>query len=78
LVRAIERTQVYFHFVLAAAEDGRAAARAEVSTRVVVCFAFDRYGICRKYRGRMKERSVMLAAVEAMTDADPIWTTGRH
>ncbi len=31
-----------------------------------------------EHRGRMKERSVMLAAVEAVTDADPVRESRRH
>jgi hypothetical protein len=45
----------------------------ERSSGVVACFAVDRHGILRENGGRVKKRAMMLAAVEAVTKADPIW-----
>ena len=44
---------------------------------VVARFAVDRHRLRGKYRGGVKKRSVMLAAIEAMTKADTVWTAGR-
>lgn len=47
---------------------------AEEAVTIVACFTADRYRIPRKYRGRMKKRPVVLAAIEAVTKPDPIRT----
>ena len=45
---------------------------------VVACFAFDRHRILREYSGSMKKRPMMLAAVETVAKADPVWASRRH
>src|SRR5262249_49774225 len=45
---------------------------------VVAGFALDRHRILREHRGSVKESSMMLAAVETVTEADPVWEARRH
>src|SRR3546814_15864472 len=39
---------------------------------------FDRHRIPREYRGSVKKGPMMLAAVETVTKADPVWKSRRH
>src|SRR3546814_6687567 len=39
---------------------------------------FDRHRILREYRGSVKKGPMMLAAVETVTKADPVWKSRRH
>ena len=78
LIWGIQRSEVHFDFVCAASEDGRAAAGAEKPPGVVACFALDRHRILREHRGSVKKGSMMLAAVETVTNADPVWGSRRH
>ena len=78
LVRCIEGSQIHLGFISATAENRRAAAGAEMPPRIVACFAIDRHRILRENRGSVKERAVMLAAVETMAKADPVWTSRDH
>src|SRR5438552_9308821 len=78
LVRGIQGSQIHFDFVCAASENGRAAAGTEKPPGVVVCFAVDRHRILREHRGSVKKRPMMLAAVETVTKADPVWESRRH
>jgi hypothetical protein len=73
LVGGIQRSQVHFDFICAASENGRTAAGAEKPPCIASCFAIDRHRILWEYGGRMEKRPMMLAAVEAMTNADPVW-----
>ena len=57
----------------AACENGRAAAGTEKPPGVVACFAIDRHRILREHRGSVKKGPMMLAAVETVTKADPVW-----
>src|SRR5690606_36734180 len=72
LVGCVERAEVDFHFVAAAAEDRRAAAGAEMSPGIGVRLALDRHRILREYRGGVEKRAMVLAAVEAVAEADPV------
>src|SRR5690606_40953570 len=45
---------------------------------VVTCFAINGHRILRIHRSRVKQRPVMLSAIEAVTDADPVRKPGRH
>src|SRR5438105_5092020 len=78
LVRGIQGSQVHFDFVGGACENGRAAAGTEKPSRVVACFAIDRHRILREHRGSVKKGPMMLAAVETVTNADPVWDARRH
>ncbi len=78
LVRGVQGSYVHFDFVCAASENGRAAAGTEKPAGVVACFAIDRHRILREYRGSVKKSSMVLAAVETVTNADPVWASGRH
>src|SRR5688572_15143295 len=78
LVRGIQGPQVHFDFVGGACENGRAAAGTEKPPGVVACFAIDRHRILREHRGSVKKGPMMLAAVETVTKADPVWESRRH
>jgi hypothetical protein len=52
--------------------------RTKTPAAIVACFTFDRYRITREYRGSMKKRAMVLAAIEAMAESDPIWQPRRH
>src|SRR6266446_1021632 len=78
LVRGIQGSQVHFDFVCGARENGRAAAGTEKPPGVVACFAIDRHRILREHRGSVKKGPMMLAAVETVTKADPVWESRRH
>lgn len=78
LVGSVQGSEVHFDFVRRASENGRSAARAEKSPGIVACFSIDRHRILRKYRGSVKKRPVMLAAVETVAKADPVWSSRRH
>src|SRR5919201_6872966 len=78
LVRSVQGSEVHFDFVCAACENGGAAAGTERPPEVVACFAVDRHRILREYRGSVKEGPMMLAAVETVTNADPVWESRRH
>src|SRR5437763_6596768 len=78
LVRGIQGSEVHFDFVCGACENGRAAAGTEKPPGVVACFAIDRHRILREHRGSVKKGPVMLATVETVTKADPVWESRRH
>src|SRR5688572_26133756 len=78
LVRGIERSEVHFDFVCGACENGRAAAGTEKPPGVVACFAIDRHCILGEHGGSVKKGAMMLAAVETVTKADPVWESRRH
>src|SRR6478752_7354404 len=78
LVRGIQGSQVHFDFVCGARENRRAAAGTEKPLGVLACFAIDRHRILREHRGSVKECPMMLAAVETVTEADPVWASRRH
>lgn len=78
LVRGIEGAEMHFDFAGAAREDRRAAARTEMPPGVVACLARDGHRLGGKYRRRVEERPMMLAAVEAVTDAHPVGASPRH
>src|SRR4029450_12108018 len=71
-------SQVYFDFVCGASEDSGAAARTEKPPGVLPCFAIDRHRILREHRGSGKKGAMMLAAVETVTNADPVWPSRCH
>src|SRR6185437_15170653 len=77
LVRRVQRSQVHFDFVRGSSKNGRAAARTKKPAGVVACLAFDRHRVLREHGGSVKERAVMLAAVETMAKADPVWQSRR-
>src|SRR5688572_7645901 len=78
LVRGIQGPYADFDFVCAACENGGAAAGTEKPPGVVACFAIDRHRILREHRGSVKKGPMMLAAVETVTKADPVWESRRH
>ncbi|SJM28405.1 hypothetical protein BQ8482_110335 [Mesorhizobium delmotii] len=78
MVRGVQGSQVHFNFVCGASENGRAAAGTEKPPGVVACLAFDRHRILGEHRGSVKKGPMMLAAVETMTNADPVWESRRH
>src|SRR5688572_18276194 len=78
LVRGIQGPYADFDFVCAACENGGAAAGTEKPPGVVACFAIDRHRILREHRGSVKKGPMMLAAVETVTKADPVWGPRRH
>src|SRR3954468_6787389 len=57
---------------------GGAAAGTEEPPGVVACLALDRHRILREHRGSVKQGPMMLAAVETVTKADPVWQPRRH
>ena len=77
MVRGIQGSQVHFDFVGGARENGRAAAGTEKPPGIVACFAIDRHRAFREDRGSVKKGAVMLAAVEAVAKADPVWPSRR-
>src|SRR6266498_2997315 len=78
LVRGIQGPQVHFDFVGGACENGRAATGTEKPPGIVACFAIDRHRILREHRGSVKKGPMMLAAIETVTKADPVWESRRH
>jgi hypothetical protein len=78
LVRGIQGPEVHFDFVVAPAENGRTAAGTEKPPGEIARFTLDRHRILREYRGSMKKSSMMLAAVETVTNADAVWASRRH
>src|SRR5215218_4612759 len=78
LVRGFQRPQVHFDFVCAACENGGAAAGTEEPPDVVARFAVDRHRILREHGGSVEKGPMMLAAVETVTNADPVWESRRH
>jgi len=78
LVRGIQRSQVHFDLVCGARENGRAAAGTEKPPGVIACFAIDRYRILREHGGSVKKGAMVLAAVETVTKADPVWESRRR
>src|SRR5204863_9499277 len=78
LVRGIQGSQVHSDLVSAASENGRAAAGTEKPPGVVAGFAIDRHRLLGEHRGSVKKRPMMLAAVETVTKADPVWASRRH
>jgi len=78
LIRGVQGAQVHFNLVCAARENRRAAARTEEPARVITRFTFDRHRVLRKDRGSVKQRPMMLAAVEAVTNADPVGEPRGH
>ena len=72
LIGGIQGSQVHFDFVGAAGENRRAAAGTEKPPGVVACFTSDRHRILGEHRGSVKQRPMMLAAVETVAKADPV------
>src|SRR5690606_17624078 len=75
LVRRIQRTEVHLDFIAALGEYRRAAARAEVAPRVVMRFPLDGHRLLREHCRSKEQRTMVLAAVEAMANPDPIRPT---
>src|SRR5579872_4769032 len=69
---------MHFDFVRGASENGRAATGTEKPPGVVARFAIDGHRILREHSGRVKKGAMMLAAVETVTHADPVWASRRH
>src|SRR5919197_2412460 len=78
LVGSIQGSHAHFDFVCAACENGGAAAGTEKPPDVVACFAIDRHRILREHRGSVKKGPRVLAAVETVTNADPVWESRSH
>ncbi|CCV03991.1 hypothetical protein MESS2_1170004 [Mesorhizobium metallidurans STM 2683] len=78
LAGRIQGSQVHFDFVRAACKNRRAAAGTEKTPGVVACFAIDRHRILRKHRGSVEKGAMMLAAVETVANANPVWESRRH
>src|SRR4051812_17930630 len=78
LVGRVQRAEVHFDLVFAACEHRRAATGTEEPPAVVPRFTLDGDRVLRKYCGGVKQRTVMLAAVEAVTDADSVRESRRH
>src|SRR5690606_35440359 len=74
LIGGIQASQMHFDLILAARKNGRAAARAEEAPPVLARFAFDRHRAFRKDRRRTEDRTMVLAAVETVTNANSIGT----
>ena len=72
LVRGVQASQVDFDFVVAASENGRAAPGTEKPPGIFACLALDRHRILREDAGTVKKGPMMLAAVETVTEADPV------
>ena len=72
MIRRIEGSLVHLDLIPGTAEQRRAAARAEVAAGIFARLTIDRHGILRKDRGSVKQRTMMLAAIEAVTDAHAI------
>ncbi len=64
--------------VAALRKDGRAATRAEESSLIVADLADNANRFFWKYGGGVKQRPVMFAAIEAVTQADPIGPARRR
>jgi hypothetical protein len=77
LVRRVERSQIHDDLLVAAREQWRPTSRAEMPPFEIARFALDDNRVPRKDCGRVKQRAVVLAAVEAMTDADAIRASRR-
>ncbi|CAH2397193.1 conserved hypothetical protein [Mesorhizobium ventifaucium] len=78
LVRGVQASQVHFDLVCGASENCRAATGTEKPPGVVARLAFNRHRILGEHRRSVKKRPMMLAAVETMTNADPVWEPRRH
>jgi hypothetical protein len=78
LVRGIQRSEVHLDFVCGASKDRRATTGTEKPPGIVAGFAVDRHRIPREHGGCVKKGSMMLAAIEAVAKADPVWPTRRH
>src|SRR5690348_15625040 len=78
LVGGVERAEAHLDLVAAAAEHRRAAVGAEVATTIVTRLAFGCHGVGGKDRGGVEQRSGVLAAVEAVAQADAIRLTRRQ
>jgi hypothetical protein len=59
-------------------EHGRAAAGTKESSGIVARLTFDGDRVVCKDRRSAEKRAVMLAAVETVTDADPVWAADCH
>lgn len=78
LVRGIEGSEVHFDFIGAAPENRRSAAGAEDPPRVVPGFTLDRHRVLREDSGRVEQRAMVLAAIEAMANARAVRASRRH
>jgi hypothetical protein len=78
LIGSIKGSQVHFDFVRTASENRRAAVRAKKTPSVISRFTANNYRILREHCGSIKKSPVMLAAVETVTKADPVWASRRY
>jgi len=78
LARSIKGAKVDFYFVITTRINGGAAAGTEKSSSIIACLATNFHRIQGKYCGRIEKSSMMLTAIKAVANADPVWVTGRH
>lgn len=69
---------MHFDFVSTACENRRAATGTEKPAGIVACLALDRHRLLGEHCGRIEERPMMLAAIETVTQADPVWAPRCH
>ncbi|PAV66736.1 hypothetical protein WR25_18108 [Diploscapter pachys] len=70
-IRRVQCPKVHLHFITAAREHRRAAMRAEIPVAVVRGFPADTHGLLGEHRRSAEQRTVMLAAIQAMAQPDP-------
>jgi len=73
LILFVKSTKVHFNFIGGSREDGRTTFWAEVPASKAACFAFDSHGILREHCGSVEERAMVLAAIETVANAYPVW-----
>src|SRR5690606_5565165 len=76
LVRGVQRAQIDFHFLCAAPKDRGAAAGAEITPLILLRVTGHDDGILGEDGGAVKERAMVLAAVETVADADTVGLSG--
>jgi len=68
---------MYFDFATCLGVHRRSTSGAEVTSAIVLCLAFDYYGILTEYCSGVKQSTVMLTTIKAMANSNTVGYTFR-
>ncbi len=76
LIRLVQSPEVHFNFIAGPRENRRPAAGTKIAPGKVCGLTGNFHGAFMKYRGGIKQCAVVFAAIQTMTNADPVRLTG--
>lgn len=78
MVGCIQGAEMHLDFIGEAGKNRRATARAEMPPGIFGGLALGGYRVLWEHRSGIEQRAMMLAAVQAVADPDPIGLPRRH